>query len=249
MSVVVYGIVEPDAPAPRVRAIDGARPRLVTCGEVGALVGDLERDELVARRRDLTAHMDVLTAALERSTVLPLRFGVVLADDDAVRRELLEPLRDGLRRALDRFENLVELRLAARYDEGALLAEIVAGNGAVRRLRASIAELDDDASVPLRVRLGEVVSAAYEERREHDAGDLRRQLGPLVRDEARGEGEDWDLVTASFLVRRADVAAFDAALSGWLDRQAGRVRAELAGPMPAYSFAEFDLAPGEPAWA
>ena len=241
-AVVVYGIVEPDARAPRVPGIDGSRTRVVAHGGVAALVGDLERDELVARRRDLAAYMDVLAAALEHSTVLPLQFGVVLADENAVRRELLEPLRDGLRGALDRFENLVEMRLSARYDESTLLAEIVEKSPPVRRLLGS-------ASPGARLRLGELVAAEYEQRRERDATALLAELGPLALDESRGEGDEWDLLSSSFLVRRADVPAFEAAVARWLDRQAGRVRAELAGPMPPYSFAALDVEPREPAWA
>jgi hypothetical protein len=239
MAVVVYGIVEPGTKLPRGNAgIAGARPRLVESGSVAAVVGDLESDELVARRRDLRAYMDVLAAAMERSTVVPMQFGTVMPDDERVREELLAPLEEKLRALLDRFENLVEMRLAARYDEEALLAEIVAAAPGVRRLRGVAgAELE----------LGERVAGAYERIRRVDADRLLETLGPLVEEVAQADGVEWDVLTASFLVRRSRLNAFEAEVDRWAKAGAGRTVCELAGPMPAYSFVDLELA--EAAWA
>jgi hypothetical protein len=238
---VVYGLVEPGTKLPRgLTGIDGARPRLVESAAVAALVGDLERAELVARRRDLTAHMEVLAAAMERSTVLPVQFGMVLADDDEVRSELLEPLEDRLRTLLERFENLVEMRLSARYEEQPLVAEIVAGDAGVQRLRGAPGR---------ELELGERVAAAYERRRAQDAGALLDAVEALIEAEARGEGPEWDLLTTSFLVRRSNLHALEAAVERWAESLAGLARSELAGPMPAYSFVDLELAPPEAAWA
>jgi hypothetical protein len=240
MPVVVYGIVEPGAKVDsRVSGIGSVVPRRVDSGRVAALVGDLEQDELVARRRDLKAHMAVLAAAMERSTVLPMQFGTVLADDDEVRVELLEPLEERLRALLDRFENLVEMRLSARYDEEALLAEIVSGDPGVRRLRG----VQGGA-----LELGERVAAAYDRIRAADSSRLLEAVAPLVEDEARADGPEWDLLTASFLVRRSRLAAFEAEVERWARAGVGRTVCELAGPMPAYSFVDLELAP-EAAWA
>ena len=239
MGVAVYGIVEPGTKLPRgTPGIDGVSPRLVEAGSVAALVGDLERDELVARRRNLRAYMEVLAAGLERSTVLPMQFGTVLPDDDQVRRELLEPLEERLRALLDRFENLVEMRLSSRYDERVLLGEIVSTDPRVRRLRG----------VPgAELQLGERVAAAYERSRSEDAGRLLDAVAELVEDQMHGEGPEWDLLTASFLVRRARLHAFEAEVDRWAKEGAGRTVCELAGPMPAFSFVDLELA--EAAWA
>jgi hypothetical protein len=240
-TVVVYGVVEPGTRLPRTTAgIDGMRPRLVEAGTVAALVGDIERDELLARRRDLTAHMEVLAAATKRTTVLPMQFGVVMAGDDEVREDFLEPLEERLRALLDRFENLVEMRLSARYDEQALLAEIVATDTRVQRLRGAAGR---------ELALGEVVADVYERVRARDARPLLQAIGTLVEDEAPGEGRDWDLLTTSFLVRRSNLAAFEAHVERWAEAHAGRAISELAGPMPPYSFVDLELAPPEAAWA
>jgi gas vesicle protein GvpL/GvpF len=239
-AVVVYGVVEPGTRLPRTAGIDGVRPRLVEARTVAALVGDLERDELLARRRDLTAHMDVLTAATERTTVLPMQFGVVMAGDDEVREDFLEPLEERLRDLLDRFENLVEMRLSARYDEQELLAEIVATDGRVQRLRGAAGR---------ELALGELVADAYQRLCARDARPLLEAIGTLVEDEVSGDGREWNLLTASFLVRRSNRAAFERHVERWAETNAGRATCELAGPMPPYSFVDLELAPPEAAWA
>ena len=59
----------------------------------------------------------MLEHAVASGPVLPLRFGTVLRDEDAVVTELLEPRRDELAALLRQFERLVELRVKAFYVE------------------------------------------------------------------------------------------------------------------------------------
>src|SRR5205823_1715982 len=158
-------------------------------------------------------------------------FGTVFADDDDVCAGLLVPLRDELRRLLDRFENLVEMRLAAQYDERVLLAEIVATDGAVRQLRGNAARS---------LELGERVAGAYERIQARDAGGLLERLQPLLEDQDEGELPEWGLVNASFLVRRVRLGAVEDEIERWAGGNAGRARCELAGPMPPYSFVELE---------
>ncbi len=252
MPVVVYGFVEPGATLPKgCRGIDDARPRLVVSenAPAAALVGDLKRDELVARRRDLQSHMAVLAAVMERATVLPAQFGMVVADEDEVRSELLHPLGERLRLLLDRFENLVEMRLSAAYEEQPLLAEIVAEDKTIRRLRDATRDVPADHGLGVRLQLGELVAAAYEQKRGRDAAKLLERLEPLVEDEAPAEGLEWDLVTSSFLVRRSRLASFENEVERWARSLAGQARCELAGPMPPYSFVDLALAVPEETWA
>jgi hypothetical protein len=208
-------------------------------GEVAALVSDLDGEVVEARRRSVRAFMEALSAALERSTVIPMQFGAVVESDPAVREVLLEPLHDELRDLLDRFENLVEMRVSARYDEEQLLAEIVRGDAEVRRLRGSGRD---------QLQLGELVALAYDRIRADDAQSLLARVRGLVEDEEHGDVPEWGVVASSFLVRRAQLRAFEGHVERWTHANAGRILAELAGPMPAFSFVELQLPAAESAW-
>src|ERR687887_2506268 len=122
---VVYGIVPAKTPLDGVpTGIGGAPVGRVVSGDLAALVSPVDDEDLHATRRDLLSHSAVLEHAVAAGPVLPLRFGIVLRDEDAVAKELLDPRRDELTALLERFERLVELRVKAFYDEEAVLREI-----------------------------------------------------------------------------------------------------------------------------
>src|ERR671934_2999278 len=105
---VVYGIVPVETP------VDGAPPgvagapvRRIDAGGVAALVSPVEGDELRATRRDLLSHSAVLEHAVAAGPVLPLRFGTVLRDEEAVAEELLKARHEELSTLLQRFERPV----------------------------------------------------------------------------------------------------------------------------------------------
>src|ERR687886_2162533 len=152
---VVYGIVPAETPLDSVPAgIGGAPVGRVVCGGLAALVSPVEGEELRATRRDLLSHSAVLERAIAAGPVLPLRFGIVLRDQDAVAEELLEPRHDELTALLRRFEQLVELRVKAFYDEEAVLREIVRSDPAIARLNEATRDAPDAAAHAQRVRLG-----------------------------------------------------------------------------------------------
>src|ERR687883_1618233 len=123
---VVYGIVPAETPLDGVPAgIGGAQVGRVVSGELAALVSPVEGEELRATRRDLLSHSAVLERAIAAGPVLPLRFGIVLRDDDAVTQELLEPRRDELTALLRRFERLLGPRgEAVLYREAGLPGDV-----------------------------------------------------------------------------------------------------------------------------
>lgn len=240
MPVLVYGFVEPGTRLRGVPGVDGREVRILAAEGVAALVSDLDSDVVETRRRSVRAFVDTLSAALERSTAIPMQFGVVMGSDREVREQLLEPLHDQLRGLLDEYENLVEMRVTANYDEQRLLARIVADNSEVRRLRGSSTE---------QLRLGELVARAYEQRRAEDVEQLLVRLRPLVEDEEHDEVPEWGVAASSFLVRRGQLGAFEQAVERWAEANADVMRSELAGPMAPFSFVELGLPAAEASWA
>ena len=87
----VYGIVPSTGSSlpEHLRGMDGHAVELVTDGELGAVVTAISLPRPPGRRRDLLSHSDVLNALATDLDVVPLRFGTVLPDADAVVRDLL----------------------------------------------------------------------------------------------------------------------------------------------------------------
>src|ERR1700694_5306833 len=86
----VYGVLSADDDPPQIAGIGGAPLHEVTSDGIAALVSDLSDKELRLGREEMTAHARVLEEALQQGTVLPMRFGVVMAGAPAVKTNLLD---------------------------------------------------------------------------------------------------------------------------------------------------------------
>jgi Gas vesicle synthesis protein GvpL/GvpF len=239
----VYGIVGADASAPAARGIAGAPLELLADGGLAALASTAPGEFLEAGREELLTHSRVLEAALEKATVLPMRFGVVMTDADTVREQLLGPHREELTAQLREFEGKVEISLKGLYDEGAILREVVAEDREVARLREAIRDKPADATYYERIQLGELVAAALTAKQEADASAIVEALVPhAVAVEVGEPVHERMALNASFLVERSSLPEFDRAVDALGRAQAGRVRLKYTGPLPPHSFVELGVA-------
>ena len=249
-AVYVYGVL-PAADAGTVAAegIDGTRVRTVEHRDLAALVSDLESEALAAPA--VRAHWRVLEAAAERATVLPVRFGTVMAGEAAVREELLEPGAQRLEGLLRSLAGRVQLRVKGTYDEDALLRAVVLRAPAIAALRERVRALPDDAGYYERISLGEMVASEIERVRADDEQRALGRLAPLAvgtRTEPAAEGGGaFDI---AFLVERAGVDAFSRAVGELRAELSDRVMIKYVGPMPPYNFADAEATPeGAATWA
>lgn len=242
----VFGVTgddgAPDPPDPR-RLPDGGAPRWLSETGTRALVCDVEPatfevlqqpgsaglDTLAAVAH---AHDEVLAALATATTVLPLRLGTVVPDDDAV-RHLLTAHGDRLRSELGRMAGKAEWSVTVQLSDGA--------------------EPDDD-------RAREASSGADYLQRRRDAldarshrGERRRQLAISLHERLALCAQAADTVTARPvddvappLLHGVYLLADDAVAS--LERLVADLRAEhprtvieITGPWPPYHFTSADL--------
>jgi hypothetical protein len=233
----VYGIVQANATAPRVKGIGGARVTLVAGEDIAALVSEIPGGRPRLGRQELLVHSRVLEAALKRGTVLPMRFGVVMSGAEEVRSHLLDEHAAELREQLAELDGTVEIRIRASYDEDSLLREVVREHQEIASLRAAVHRRTDDATYYDRIRLGELVAAAVERRRERDAQAIVDALSSaaLAVDEGKPAHERVAL-QASFLVERSRLSEFDRILDDVAMGYGGQIGFKYTGPLPPYSF-------------
>jgi hypothetical protein len=235
----VYGVVDAAAPDPTGSGIHGASLRLIPGETAAALVSDLPAEELRLGREEAITHARVLEDALSRGTVLPMRFGVVLANDDEVRERILAGHSGELAAQLERLQGKVELAVRAVYEEEQLMREIVQTHPEIARRRERLRGQPEDATYYERIGLGELVADAVERARENDAHTILEVLSPLALAVEIGQpGHERVALSASFLVERDGLDRFDQALEEVAAGQAGRIRFKLTGPLPPHSFVE-----------
>jgi hypothetical protein len=242
VSKYVYGVIPASVAPPSIAGIEGAPVHVIASDDLAAMVSDVPDGELEAGREALTVHARVLEQALTGGVVLPMRFGVVLPDGDAVREELLERFRPGLTRQLDELEGKVELHVRAVYEETALMTDVVGTHPEVAALREALRGQPEDASYFERIRLGEMVAGAVAQRRDADAQEIIDALSPIaLATEVGGVQHERMVLSASFLVERDRIGEFDAAVDELGRRNAETMRFKYTGPLPAHSFVELSL--------
>jgi hypothetical protein len=236
----IYGIVERSAAPPTGPGLTGAPVRLVNDDGAAALVSDVSESELQLGRDEVLAHARVLEEALERGTVLPMRFGVIMDGDEDVKSRLLDQHADELRDQLARLKRKVEVTVRATYDEEMLIREVLEQNPEIARLRNSIQGKPEDATYYERIELGERVANAVERRREADSADIVAALSQVaVAVEVSPPAHERVALNASFLVDRQRLAEFDEVLDAFAGGSGGRLRFKYTGPLPPHSFVHF----------
>lgn len=238
--VYVYGILPGDVEVEPGTAGVGDPPsevRVVRHRDLAALVSDIDPGQPLGRPEDLVAHEELLDSSAGDVPVLPLRFGAVVADDDAVAGELLGAHYDEFSAALRELEGHAEYVVRGRYVEDAVLREILSQDPEAARLGDQIRGADPDATRELRMQLGEVISNAVEAKRQQDT----RALGDAVADHVaasvvRPPTHELDAVYTALLVESSAVEDLEQAVQRLAEEWDGRVEIRLIGPTAAYDF-------------
>jgi hypothetical protein len=237
----VYGIVPSTSSAlpEELRGMDGHAVELVTYEGLGAVVTEVAIPRPPGRRRDLLSHSDVLNALAAELDVVPLRFGTVFPDGEAIIRDLLTARTGALTKLLARLTDAVQLNLRATYVEERVLAEVVEENPEIRDLRRRTRHLPEGTPHPEALRLGRLVSLALEDKRREDSALLAECVLPLVRESRLRERATTDhVLDVALLVDRESVAMVESELERVATDVHQRIRLQLTGPLAAFDFVE-----------
>ena len=223
MALHVYGVVSATTPLPGV--FRGRRARI--------------------RRDDLLMHARVLESLVEGATVLPMRFGVIVENDEEA-RNILVAGESGLTALLQSFDGLVQLTVKAHHDQDEALKHLLRERPELRLLRDQTGKGPESYSG--RLRLGEAIAAGLETLASSDAAMLHDQLMGIAESIVLAEVTGNQVLNAALLVRRSARTRTDEAIARLSRTLPDRLRLRYIGPQPPYSFVDGELT-GEPVWA
>ena len=239
-AVYVYGILPGDIELESGTTGVGDPPgevRVIRNGDLAALVSDVDLDKPLGRPEDLYAHEDLLDSSAACAPVLPLRFGAVVATDEAVAEELLGAHYDEFSEALRQLEGHAEYVVKGRYVENAVLREVLDENPQAGELREQLKDADEEATRDLRMQLGEIVSGAIEAKRKQDTQAVSDAVADHVEASVvRSPTDDMEAVHVAFLVELNSADALEQAVDELARDWDGRIELQLRGPMAAYDF-------------
>ena len=236
----VYGIFPGDIKLKNDLAGVGDPPdevRIVRGDDLAALVSTVRLDGPLGTPEDLAAHQQILDACVAEVPVLPIRFGAVLTDDEAVVSDLLEANHDEFSEALRHLEGTAQFVVKGRYDERAMLGEVLADNREAAELHKQIRGADPDATRDLRIRLGEIINEGVGARREADTRAFgNRMKGHCAASAVREPSHELDAVNVAFLLKTGQEDELLDVVNDLAEEWQGRVELRVLGPMAPYDF-------------
>jgi hypothetical protein len=243
-SVYVYAVVRAPSGAISGDGV-GARParvRAVEAAGLAAVVSDVPASWRAAGRADVEAHDRVLATLVERETVVPMRFGIVMGTDDEVREHLLERHADELASLLERLEGRLQMSVKAYYANEALLREVLKRRPELKQRSKLLEGVPPAASQQQRIELGRDVAEAVEEQRSFDERVLVAPLADVAEDlQVDPPASVRQAMTVQLLIDARQRPRLDAAVQRLADENADRFTFRYVGPLPPYSFCDLAL--------
>jgi len=248
--VYIYGILPGDVELQAQDAAGVGDPpaavRLVRYNEIAALVSDVDVSRPLGQPDDLMAHEELLDSVATDAPVLPLRFGAVVASEDAVTGELLEEHYEELSEALQQLDGIAQYVVKGRYTQDAILREILEESPEAADLAQQLKDADPDASRNARIELGEIINNAVAAKREEDTRAVGDALeGVVAAIAVRDPSHDLDAVHLALLVEATSEDQLLRAVRQLADDWEGRIDLRLLGPMAAYDFVAAPAPPSQ----
>ncbi|MGW0118557.1 GvpL/GvpF family gas vesicle protein [Streptomyces sp. NPDC003327] len=238
MALYVYAVTKSSHPL-RLDGLDavggdsGSAPRPVRGDTVCAVVSEAP-EELAMERRDLERHLAVQERLWADGATLPLSFGSLAQDEEAV-RALLDQQAEQFVERLEELAGRAEFNVKGLLDEEVMLRQIVEESEDIRDLNA--VTRDGGGTYEDRLQLGQRVSEEVQARQEALAESVLAALRPHVRAERMAEPSQQYFVNVSFLVDDEHAEAFNRAVEELAEGRSDGVEIRIRGPLPPYSFA------------
>jgi hypothetical protein len=236
MSVYVYAITKDSHPLDLSDVKGVGEPpgevRVVRGDSLCAVVSEAP-DDLSVARRDLQAHNDVQERLWADGPTLPLSFGFVAADEEAV-RGVLEERAQLFAQRLDELAGRAEFNVKGVLDEDTSLRAVLEQSPQARELNERTRE--GGGTYEDRLALGQVVAQEVQGRENAIAEDVLAALRPLASAEQIAPASKQYFVSASFLVDDERSEEFGRTCRELAERYGEGVELRLRGPLPPYSF-------------
>ena len=240
----IYGFVNASAELlaglPAV-SLPAEQARLQPFGALAAIVSPIELAEVDPTRRHMLAHARVLEAAIATETVLPMRFGMIVAGVSQL-TAIVERNRAAIEANLARLSGAIEVGLKASWNREALWKRIAAIEPSLAADCARLNRTEPMRSHFDRLEAGRRVDAQMVKLRAHDCAALESDIRPFAKTlKSLPCADDMMFLHRALLVSREYEPQLFAAVSRYEDRRGAAVDIRYVAPTPAYNFVDLRL--------
>jgi len=207
---ILYALCATDGvtPAYKVKGLEAADVYAIDHGGLRAVVSDTLSPRLRPERRNITAHQTVLHYLMEQGTVLPMRFGVIARNAEAVRK-VLDANHKSIKEHFERLKGRVEMGLRVSWDTSNIYEYFVATHPLLQDARDEVWSRSTNHRRDDKVELGRL----YESLRTADRKDCTEKVKEVLMDYCEDIVEnpvkrEKDVMTLACLVDRKHMDDF-----------------------------------------
>ena len=160
-----------------------------------------KQSKYLASRRNLLGHERVLESAMTAGyrNLLPLRFGLMVADWETVEAELFVPYQEVMRSLLSKLEGYREVSVKIFWDPESELQQMMLENEKLANERDQYQ--GQAMGMDTVIKLGQAIERAMVERRNAIVNEFRQKLSPLSIEQIENDGLDETMIyNAAFLI-------------------------------------------------
>lgn len=192
-------------------------------------------------RDNMVAHQKVLEEVMKEFTLLPVRYCTIAEDEEKIKEKLLKARAGEFKDLLAKMKGKVELGVRAFWtNTERIFGEIISENEELAQLKKKIAEEKSEQKVYAgKIKIGEMVKLALEEKKKKEAEILLDSLRGLAEDMRENNIlGDRNFLNAAFLVRKEKEEVFDKKVNQLQQELGDRTKLNYFGPIPPCNFVE-----------
>ena len=223
--------------------MDDQEVSLITEGRLAAVVSGVTGAKIRPERRNLARHQEVLKQLLAHTTPLPMTFGILADDGEAIRKILRRNQRIFLEQ-LQHVTGKVEMGLRVHWDVPNIFEYFVNTNSALRSARDRLLGGNRQPTQEDKIELGRMFDRLLSEERERHTEQVQQILSRACSDvksnKCRNEQEVMNLAC---LVARESQEAFGNAVFQAAQMFDNNFAFDYNGPWAPHNFVEVTLSP------
>ena len=254
MRKYIYGVISTSQPVTFGQSLLSSSPEevyTVVHRELAGVVSNYDGSDLASlsqeeKLRCLMAHQWVIEWVMKEGyTILPVKFGTLVEDEDEIRR-ILEQGYNKLAPALNQMNGLVEIEVAATWDLKKVLEEI-GSEEEIRQLGRSMAGKSASEILEMQIRAGRLVKESLDRRRESYRNQTMQSLARTALDvQPNALVADEMVMNIAFLIQREKQVDFDGQVRRINEALDDQINFRVIGPLPPYSFSTVEIKRPDP---
>ena len=214
--------------------------------DVSAVVSDSEIIDYTNLPGDVAAqrliqHQLVIEKVMQKFTMIPMRLGTYVLNED----EVIQVLTKGHRVFKEIFEKIeggMEINVVATWVDLNMVIREVSENEEVKVLKQSLLSTEKGITVDDQIKMGELIKSLLDKKKNEYVHIIKDSLKNLCRSmKEYTMTDDMTIFNAAFFIDNGMLIPFDERLDELNNSFSGKIHFKCIGPLPPYNFYALDI--------